>query len=337
MVCRHETELRAVIPLGELGLHHAVLHLGYAETVVTVEVVGRRQLEVEHVRLAGIGLVEQFLHQVVLQVARTLLHLRSVVAYHYVGGSAMRLHVDAARYIVVVVGQEGVARGARAQVAEMAECERRERGELVRTVVEIHVRRAFLVGAAVPHHSVALAYVRAAARGQHWLPCVESYGSAKRVGTIVERRRAEEHLHVLQHELVNGKAVLQMPAPVYKVVHPYAVDNEQYARRLEAPQYGAAPTLLALLHQHLPCFGQQVGSRLPVGVVDKVFRNAHYVLRRVYLACLFAVDRHYYFLQVDRPEYVQAVGNVSVHGRTACRQANRHNNIPHKNICVMIS
>ena len=331
MVSSEESELRSVVPLCKLRAQLAVLHLCYAKTVVAVEVVGVRQLKINHVLAVGVGLVEQLLHEVILKVARALLQLRLVVIQHYVVLAVLRLYVYVALNVAVVVWQERVARCSGAQVAEVAERERRERRKLFCSVVEVNVRRAFLICAAIPKHCMPFACVCLSAGGKGGRERVESDCSAKGVRAVVERRRTEKHLHVFQRKLVNGEAVLQVSASIYKVVHPYAVDNEQYSRCLKSSQDRTSAALLALLHEHLSRFAEQVGSRLPVGIVDKALRHAHNVLRSVDFACLLSVYRHNNLLQVDRAECVDAVGRVCLSlCRAACNDArNRNNSLLH--------
>ena len=121
-----------------------------------------------------------------------------------------------------------------------------------------------------------------------------------------------------------------MTASVYKVVHPYAINNKKDARRLKATEYGAAPTLLALLHKHMTGFTEQVGRRLLVGVIDIAFGNAHNVLRSVYLTCLFTVDRNYHLTQIDSTEYIQTVSFSCISRRiTACRKTSCQHDVSH--------
>ena len=60
----------------------------------------------------------------------------------------------------------------------------------------------------------------------------------------------QEHIGAIQNVGVDGDGILQMTAPVNRVVHANAVDNKQHAVGLKPPQNRRAATLLALLYKH---------------------------------------------------------------------------------------
>ena len=104
-----------------------------------------------------------------------------------------------------------------------------------------------------------------------------------------------------------------MSASVYKVVHAYAVDNQQNARSFESAQYRAPASLLAFLYQYLPALVEKVGYGLLVRVVDIVFWNGYDVLWRIDFPCVVAVDAYNDFVKVYVAIYCRTVGFIGVY------------------------
>ena len=103
----------------------------------------------------AVRLVEELLHDVILNISGTFLQFWFVVFNHLIVGTVLRFYIYAAVYVAVIVGQEGVARLPRPQVAETAESDRGERCKLVGTVVEVDMCRTLLICTAVAHCRIA--------------------------------------------------------------------------------------------------------------------------------------------------------------------------------------
>ncbi len=162
-------------------------------------------------------------------------------------------------------GVGGGASAAGAQVVVVGEGDAAQGGPASAGQVDVGMEALFAVGAGEAGVEIDFGLRAVGSVMEFGVFGAEMHHPAEGVAAVHEGAGSEEDFRLLEHAGVHGDGVLQVAFPIDGVVEAHPVQHQQDAVGFEAPNDGAAPAHLALLHEDPSVCRQGIGAGLGVG------------------------------------------------------------------------